>query len=248
MSDNLVVLTRDSTGNAAWRAQLERHGLSIYELPCIETTAATPTPEIEQAFDHIKDYSWLIFTSPTGVRYFLELAATMGLPLRSIAGTWIATVGLQTADALRSLGLPVTFVPSRQTAATLARELKKVKSRQILFLRTGLGATEPVEILRSRSAKVTDLTIYQTLPVTDPDPGFNQLIRDGDIGRLIFASPSAVHGFTQRVGDPVVLELARNTPAVAIGPTTAQAATAAGFRRLHTAAKPSVSAIMELLS
>lgn len=248
MSDNLVVLTRDNSGNAAWRPQLERHGLSIYELPCIETAAAEPTPEIEQAFDHIKNFSWLIFTSPTGVRYFLELAATMGLPLRSIAGTWIAAVGLQTADALRSLGLPVTFVPSRQTAATLARELKKVKSRHILFLRTGIGAGEPVEILRSRSAKVTDLAVYQTIPLTDPDPGFNQLMRDGDIGRLIFASPSAVHGFTRRVSDPVVLELALETPAVAIGPTTASAASESGFRRLHTAQKPSVSAIMELLS
>lgn len=248
MSDKLVVLTRHESGNAAWRPQLERHGLTIYELPCIETTVAEPTPEIEQAFERIKDYSWLIFTSPAGVSYFVELAAALGLPLRSIAGTWIAAVGHQTADTLRSLGLPVTFVPSRGTAATLARELKKVKSRHILFLRTSIGASDPIDILRSRSAKVTDLAVYQTVPITAPDPGFNQLLRDGDIGRLIFASPSAVHGFAQRVNDSVVFELALNLPTVAIGPTTAAAASEAGFRRLIAADKPSVSAIVDLLS
>ncbi|HEY2004613.1 MAG TPA: uroporphyrinogen-III synthase [Candidatus Saccharimonadia bacterium] len=248
MNSRLVVLTRDEAGNAVWRRQLEAHGLAIYGLPCIETAAAELTPDIERTFEHIRDYHWLVFSSAAGVRYFLELMSKLGLPLRALTGAWIAAVGTQTADAIRSLGLPVTFTPSRQTASTLAQELKRVKSRRILFLRTGIAADEPIAILRGRSADVTDLPIYQTLPREDPDPGFNQLVRDHEISHIVFASPSAVHGFGLRLADPIVLELAHDLPTVAIGPTTAQAAEQAGFRQLHVAARPSVSAILKLLS
>jgi len=245
----MVVLTRDEPGNAAWRRRLETHGLAIYELPCIVTAAADLTPNIEDTLSHIRDFNWLVFTSAAGVRYFLELMSGLGLPLRALTGAWIAAVGVQTADAIRSLGLPVTFTPSRGTAATLAQELKRVKSRRILFLRTSIGADEPIAILRGRSADVTDLPVYQTRPREDPDPGFYQLVRDRDISRLVFASPSAVQGFGLRLAtEPVVLELAHELPVVAIGPTTAAAAEAAGFRQLHVAEQPSVSAILELLS
>jgi uroporphyrinogen III methyltransferase/synthase len=242
---SLIVLTRDTTGNQAWRAQLERHGAGIYELPCLETLASSPTPDIQAAFDRIHEFSWLVFPNPTSVQYFMELATELGHGLRSFTGAWIAAHDHGTADVIKSLGLVVNFVPSRPDGAILGRELKRVKSRHILVVRSTPGEHPATSILRGRSSQVTDLPVFQTRPVTTPDLDFHDLIRAGHIAHIVFASPSSVVGFLHRVTDQVALELARTAPVVAIGEATVEALTQAGFRNVIVAEQPSVRSILQ---
>jgi uroporphyrinogen-III synthase len=247
-SDKFVTLTRDERGNRAWRASLEEKGIPVYELPCIETNLTPLTPAIQDTLSRFTDFHWVILTSAAGVRHFAQLVVNAGLGRRHLTSVWYAAVGAQTADAIKSLGLVVRFTPSEANASTLARELKQVKSRQILLLHTNIAPPEAADILRRRSANVTVLPIYQTVPVTAPDPGFNQLLRDGSIGHLVFASPSAVDGIQRRLADPVALELARDIPAIAFGPGIAAALGDAGFRDIRTTSGPSLSAVIEQLT
>jgi uroporphyrinogen III methyltransferase/synthase len=241
----MIVLTRDSAGNQAWRAQLERHGADVYELPCLETLAAAPNADIQEAFDRIHGFSWIIFPNPASVQYFMELANELGHGLRSFTGAWIAAHDHSTADVIKSLGLVVNFVPSRPDGAILGRELKKVKSRHVLVLRSTPGEHPAAPVLRSRASKVTELPVFQTRPVTTPDDDFHDHLRGGRVERIVFASPSAVVGFLHRVTDQVALELARLAPAVAIGTSTADALTQAGFRNVIVAEQPSVRTILQ---
>lgn len=248
MSDKFVVITRTSAGNQTWRPLLENKGRTVYDLPCIETTPTPLTPEIHDAFSRFGEFDWVIFTSAAGVQHFAQLAVDSGLNRRHLTSVWYAAVGPQTGDAIRSLGLGVAFTPSEANAATLARELKKVKSRRILLLHTSIAPPEAAQILRGRSATVTSLPIYRTTPIADPDAGFNQLLREGSVGHIVFASPSSVDGFTRRVADPVALELARDLPAIAIGESVAAELAAGGFRQIHISTRPSLEAVMEQLA
>jgi uroporphyrinogen III methyltransferase/synthase len=242
----VIVLTRDAAGNQAWRSQLERHGAGVYELPCLETLASTPTPEVQATFDRIHQFSWIIFPNPASVQYFMELANELGLGLRDFTGAWIATHDHGTADIVKSLGLVVNFVPSRPDGAILGRELKKVKSRHILVLRSSPGEHPATSVLRGRSSQVTELPVFQTRPVTAPDPDFHDHLRAGRVERIVFASPSSVVGFLHRVTDSVALELARLAPVIAIGKSTADALEQAGFRNVIVADQPSVRTILQM--
>jgi uroporphyrinogen III methyltransferase/synthase len=227
---------------------MQSRGLKVYHLPCIEIQPTPLSPEIQDALEQFTAYQWAVFTSAAGVKRFAELAVEAGLDRRKLTAAWYAAVGNQTADALKFLGLVVKFTPSESNAATLARELKRVKSRQILLLRTSIAPPEAADILRRRGAHVIDLPIYQTLPVTEPDPGFTQLLREGSVSGLVFASPSAVTGFVQRLSDPVALELARDIPSAAIGPTVAATLSGHDFRAVRTAPRPSLEAALEVLA
>lgn len=248
MPPKFIALTRDVTGNQLWGEIMQARGVPVYRLPCIEIQPSPLTPHIQAALERFASYQWAVFTSAMGVKRFAELAVEAGLDRRLLTAAWYAAVGHQTADALKSLGLVVRFTPSTANAATLARELKRVKSRQILLLRTSIAPPEAADILRGRGAHVIDLPIYQTLPVTDPDPGFAQLLREGSVGGLVFASPSAVDGFMHRLADPVALELARDVPSAALGPTVAAALSSHGFRAVRTAPRPSLEAALEVLA
>jgi uroporphyrinogen III methyltransferase/synthase len=244
MGERLVVLTRDAQGNRVWRRQLEAYGAPVYELECVEYGPAPLNNDIESALSRIKQYAWIIFTSPESVTYLLDHAAELGIGPRAFTSAWIATSNIQTADVLKSLGLVVHFMPSRPDAATLARELKRVKSRDHLVLRSSPSAGEPADTLRQRSGRVTDLRLYTAQPLGTPDPGLRQLLVDGDIAQLVFDSSEAIAGFTYRVADPVALAHARRLPAVAIGPGAAATLRHAGFTDVRPVTQATVRSLI----
>jgi uroporphyrinogen-III synthase len=188
----------------------------------------------------------VVFTSANGVRYFRELAAAAGADLKPLARTRIAAVGRSTAAAVKILGLGVALQPTRPTAAALARELPHIKNRRILLLRADIAPPEPADILRRRLADVTDLPVYGTVAVTDPDPAYEPLLTFGSVAAHVLASPSAVEGLTRRLTEPA-LARARAIPAVAAGPTTATALASAGFTDIRPADRPAIESITKVL-
>jgi uroporphyrinogen-III synthase len=151
-------------------------------------------------------------------------------------------LGDQTAAAAHALGLEVSFTPSQPNSQTLAAELPEAAGRLILILQANLADPAIAETLRARGAQTTNLTAYTTHPLSEPDPKAAQLLQANHIDAIIFASPSAVHGFARRLPDPAQ-QAARQIPAIAIGPSVAATLTQAGFNHVYTAAGPNLSAI-----
>jgi uroporphyrinogen III methyltransferase/synthase len=240
-----TVLTRDDTSNRAWRRQLEHHGAHIYELPCVHHVTADPTEDIAAMLERLYEYHWIVFADALSAQHFLDLVSRAGIGLRPLTGAWIATSDHATADMLKSLGLVVSFIPSRPDSVTLGREIKRIKSRRILLPHAG-PTTHTVlgDTLRRRSGDVSDLFVTRPAPRTDPDDSFMQLVRQKQVGQLVFASHSAVTGFIHRVSDPVTLELARELPAVAVGNTVRMALEQAYFRHIRHIDQPTAKAIL----
>lgn len=248
----LIVLTRSVAGNRAWRGHFEQRGASVYSFPTIEVQAVEPTPELVDVLQRIDEFDWVIFTSAMGPRFFKSIAERLDIDVSPERMPPIAVIGERTAAALKKLGYRVAFQPRVAASKNLARELgdfnkrKQIKGSSILLLRSEIATPELPKKLAALGGRVTDLAVYETLPVRGSDPEFEKLLERGKIDFLTFASPSAVRGFLGRV--PARLhKLALALPAITLGGYTASALSKAGFQDIQTAQKSSIQAMAAIM-
>jgi uroporphyrinogen-III synthase len=239
-----IVLTRDRSGNRRWAAGLGRHGLATFQAPMIKIVPATLTPEISGVLNQLASFDWLVFTSARGVGVLESLTRTTGILLDTAPP--VAVVGPATAAAARRAGFNVQFVAEPATAASLAAALTPIAGRRLLLARTSLASPEFAANLRTRGATVTELVVYHTHPLNQPNSALEQVIQDNQIRCFTFASTSAITGLTQSLNE-TSLNQARNLPAITLGAATAAAARTAGFHCIIQAPVPSIQGIVETM-
>lgn len=110
---------RDRAG--ALSQKLRALGAEVWEYPCIETVPLVPCPAMETALNNLKEYEWLVFTSPAGVEAFGNQMRTLGWDGRNLAGIRLAALGPGTARALSALGLRADYLPAVYDAAHLGQ-------------------------------------------------------------------------------------------------------------------------------
>ncbi len=220
-----IVLARSSAGNRELQARLS--GLGI-EAQCVESIRfADPADwgEVDAALRNAHGFDWVVFTSPRGASSFLKRLRRLGVSAKA-PGPKLAAIGPSTANVLRDSAMKVDFVPGRYLTSALAEELPEGLGRRVLLLRADIGEASLVTVLRRRGFEVTDLAIYRTISV--PESADPTLLAGARL--VVFASPSEVRGFRGRMGKVTFDQLATRATAACIGPVTAEAARAAGFR------------------
>jgi uroporphyrinogen-III synthase len=240
-----IVLTRDPDGNRRWAAELEQAGYTVCLAPMIHTEPLPLTEAARRTLQRLPEFDWLVLTSPRVVPALQSLmrAANMGAhPVPPVA-----TVGERTAEAVRAAGWRVKFVPRVANANALAAGLEPTRDQNILVARTTIATSGLGAALRARGATVTDLPVYSTTPVRSSVPQLEQSIADGCIAFVVFASPSAITGLGLSLA-PDNLARVRDLPVIAVGPTTAAAAAAMGFRHVEAAPEPTVRGLMEVIN
>ena len=241
-----MLVTRPAHQAAATVAALEAAGAAVVVEPLIRIEPpAHPGPLRKAAEDLLEGaYDWAVVTSPNGAAALADaVAQAAGGPPGAVwpVGEGPATevrarlcaVGPGTRRALESRGLVVHCVPERAEAAALPEALEHLgplADRRIL-LALGDRADDGLEAaLRARGARPVRVTAYRT--VDDPEAAGRAAARllEGAIDLVLVASPSQVGALAGALagrgadwGDGQVV-------AVAIGPTTARAARAAGWR------------------
>ena len=89
--------------------------------------------EIRPAQDPLPDFSacgWLVFTSPNGVKVFLDKMRQEKRDLRRLSDQKIAVIGPGTAEALQEAGLYADYMPDVYDAEHLARGLADVMEQE----------------------------------------------------------------------------------------------------------------------
>lgn len=171
---------------------------------------------------------WLVVTSATAVR------VVAGRVPRLPAGVRVACVGDATARAARQAGWPVDLVPDEESAAGLAAALP-TDAGPVLFPRSEIAATTLVDALRARGIAVSEVVAYRTVGtghdpiVLDPPPDA-VLVTSGSVARQVAARMTPL--------DP-------STHVACIGPSTADAARAAGLPVHVVAAARSAEALLD---
>ncbi|MCF7816787.1 MAG: uroporphyrinogen-III C-methyltransferase [Kiritimatiellales bacterium] len=165
------------------------------------------------------EYDWLVVTSPSSVRAFMELIHDQKIDYRTIPK--IMVCGRGTADEFAQYNLQVDAQPESDFSAEALIELAKATLKpddKILRVRSDKAGPQLAEALRSNGADVEDAILYDNERIDHGDlPGFDV---------VFFASASAVDSL---VGQWGTAALAGKTICV-IGKPTAQALEKHGLR------------------
>ena len=201
-----IVLTRQREANAPWREQLRELGLPVTVVPVLRFRPLPPPDLARAAWD------WILFTSPQGVRAFLAAGLSTGTAR-------LAALGGGTAAELAATVRPADL-PAGATGAELAGIFLTAVDAPAHVLLPGpvRRLPEPAAALRAAGHEVTELPLYETLPVPAAELPARPC-RPDDV--VFFCSPSAARAFADTWRD--------RPRCVAIGETTAAVTRAAGF-------------------
>ena len=180
----------------------------------------------------------MVFTSPTGVRIFMDWFLS-DHDIRALAGIRIAAIGEGSAKKLRQYGIRCNFVPTVYDGETLGRELaQEIRQEReahkdipaavrVLIPRAAIGSRELVEELEKvGDIEILDIPTYTTEYAAEGIVDAREQIENGEIHYAVFTSASTVRGFS------AVMEGAdlSRIKAVCIGRQTRAAAQAQGMQ------------------
>ena len=219
----LVTRPRDRAG--ALSQKLRALGAEVWEYPCIETVPLVPCPAMEASLENLKEYEWLVFTSPAGVEAFGSQMRKWNWDGRNLAGIRLAALGPGTARALSVLGLRSDYMPDVYDAAHLGQGLPA--RGRVLILRAAQGSPALTEALARRTIAYDDIAVYRTVLPAGPDAALAQALEKGTLSAVTFTSASTVRGFLQAAGARADLS---GLTALCIGHQTAAEARRYGLR------------------
>lgn len=189
------------------------------------------SPRALAAFSRLDPYDWIVFTSKHAVKFFFRELHARRAQLPTAAR--IAAVGPETARALEAAGVSAGFVPARFTAGDLFAGLPIVPGMRILYPCSARASRVPLRLVRSRGARVVTLPLYTTVALALSVRAKRELLAHS-YASLYAKSPSAIEGLLRQL-TARERAIVRAIPIACIGPTTAEAARAAGFTAISLA-------------
>ena len=117
----------------------------------------------DAAVPDLREYSWVVLTSPVGAELLIKELRSRRNDLRSLCGIKISAVGSATAEVLEAAGLYPDLVPGKYTAGALGEELCKKAGRtgKILILRAEKGTDALTDALAGYGIPFDDIRLYR---------------------------------------------------------------------------------------
>lgn len=219
-----ILVTRAKKQAGLLSRLLSEEGADVIEFPTIEITPPESWSELDRAIEDLGNYDWIVFTSVNGVLFFFERLKALKRDIRDLKGIKIATIGEQTAKAVRELGIHVDIVPEDFRAEGIVESFKSIniEGKKILIPRAKEAReTLPTE-LSKMGARVYIAQAYQTrIPQSlEFAEKINTLLLEKKIDVITFTSPSTVRNFLSILGNDKIALL--NSKIACIGPVTAE--------------------------
>lgn len=204
--------------------------------PVVRPLVQTAPPEDQDALGRelarLADggFDWLVVTSRSTVPVLPPVPGSVR----------VAAVGAATAGALRERGVPVDFVPTRQSAAGLVDEWP-LREGSALWPRALDARPTVAEGLRQHGMRVTEVVAYRTLPEVESRERLLDAVGDAPLDAVLVTSGSIAREVAR-------LGLPHDVRVIAIGDQTAEDCRRLGLRVAGIAAQPSAAALVEALS
>jgi len=238
LHDYRVLVTRPTEQGAVLADALSAAGAVPVMYPTIALGPPPSWQAFDEAFARLVTYAWVVFTSPSAVRFALQRHPALGAALADARAPRVAAVGAQTAGTLSSHGVPVALVPGEQRQEGLVAAFGALPAGTRVLFPQALGGRELLAAaLAAHGVDVDVVAISQptALPLPAPPPPFDA---------ATFASPSALRAFVAARGTAPL----QGKVVAVIGPTTAEAARVAGVTAQVVAPSPSVTALVQALA
>lgn len=242
LSGSKILVTRPKELASTMSDKLRGLGAEVVVLPAVRTEAISDNEKLQNAFKKIRDYAWIAFTSPTGVRIFFEEMEKAELDIRCLAGAKIAAVGTGTRKALKKHGILADLVPETYDGENLGKALAAVagKDEKILIPRASIGNHEIIDALDG--FMVDDIPTYDTISCPQEVVDVAAAVENGKVSCAVFTSSSSVKGFAQAYPEVDFTKLT----AACIGAQTCETAKRYGMI-CRTAEKATIDSLLELV-
>ena len=193
LSGARVAVTGTDGFAARLSVALRKQGAETVDLSFLETV---PT---EQPLPEISGFSWLVFTSPNGVRLFQKKMRQERRDLRGLAGKKIAVIGPGTGEALEESGLFYDLMPQIHDAAHLGAALaERMEGKErALLLRSELGSPALTRELSAAGREYQDFPLYELWAKPEQREEAFRRLREAQPDYLLFGSASGVRSFVE---------------------------------------------------
>ncbi|MFB6319445.1 uroporphyrinogen-III synthase [Saccharicrinis sp. FJH54] len=237
--EKVFISTRAEGNSEALKPLLSGSGYELLELPLIQTVPVEPDQGAGIIPDQLQSYSWLVFTSSNGVKYFFDRLKT-ALP----SGLKTAVIGDKTAEALKEYGTEPDFISNTKDSVQFAKQLKQqvLHTNDKVLWSTGKLADQKFTDELDGFCSVTRLDLYNTISTDFTDSRIKERVIQGHYKLILFYSPSAVHHFATLFKEDIEMKKVR---AACIGKVTAKACRSHGIEPLVIASEPKSETLIE---
>ncbi|MBR0399744.1 MAG: hydroxymethylbilane synthase [Mogibacterium sp.] len=242
-----AVVTRPKELSSGLAARLRAKGAEVIELPVIGIEPIADNAALDEAIVRLREgsYEWIVFTSPSGVKVFLE-ALMKECDLRALAGCKIAVIGRGSERELIRYGIRPDMIPSVYDGETLGKELAKLlrSGDRILIPRARIGnraLTAELEASDAADIEISDIASYETV-YKKPEWFDAGAVFANDNTYAVFTSASTVRGFVNACPD---MDMSC-VNAVCIGRQTAAEASKHGMR-VYISAEATLESLVQRL-
>lgn len=221
-----IMITRARAQASDLVEKLSSLGAECIEYPTIKITAPDDSKPLSDSINNIKNYSWLIFTSVNGVKYFFDELFKKGFDSRVLGHLKTAVIGPATRDELRKYGINSDIIPKSYRAESVVEAFENIdiKGKKILIPRAMEARAVLPQELRKMGAEVDEITAYKTIPVSDKKEELLNEFINSDIDLVTFTSSSTVKNFRGMFTDDEFKEISGKFKTASIGPITGKTA------------------------
>ena len=238
-----VAVTRPRDRATTLSDRLRDLGAQVIEMPTIKTVAIENNTKLDEAIDNIENYDWITFTSPAGVKVFMQALHGKKKDVRALYRAKISVLGTGTGKELEKYGLFADLMPKTYDGDSLGQAMAQAvkPNEKVLIPRASKGNMNLVQEIKSvPGVEVNDLAIYDTVydeSTVDVEAEFTQ-----HNTMAVFTSASTVRGFAA-VAKNVDLT---TVTALCIGKQTAAQAQSYGMK-IHIADSATIDALVDLV-
>ncbi|MGH8012674.1 MAG: uroporphyrinogen-III synthase, partial [Candidatus Binataceae bacterium] len=239
-----IVITRAAGNASALADRLRALGAEAVEFPTIESGPPDAYDKLDDALGRVSSFDWIIFTSATGVEYFVARIRMLERDIRELADAAIAAIGPATAARIRSHGLKVAAIPREFRAEAIIDAIGEgnIVGARILIPRAQVAREIlPSQLVAKGASEVVVAPAYKTVMPASPNlPHIRALVASGGIDMVTFTSSSTASNFHQMVGGT-------GLKAAAIGPITAASAQRLGYNVVACPTDYTVDGLIEAI-
>lgn len=237
-----ILITRPKETANEMVDKLRKLGAEVVELPAIQIISMKNNPKLDKAFDNIKDFGWIVLTSPVGVRELFSYMCERKIDIRKLSHLKIGAIGSGTEKELNRYGLYADVIPESFDGASLGKAIAKVavKNERILIPRSAQGNKEIIEELKD--FEVHDIASYDIMPYKQDVIDIERELNEGRFDCITFTSSSSVKAFMESYPNVA----ASGIEAICIGEKTMSAALQYGFNCV-AAKRASVDSMVETI-
>ncbi|MCL4476235.1 MAG: uroporphyrinogen-III C-methyltransferase [Nitrospirae bacterium] len=247
MFGHRVLVTREhSTGFEP----LEELGAEIIEFPTIEIVPPENYDELDAAIEKIGSYTWIIFTSANGVKYFLKRFFEREGDIRDLKGIKLCAIGTKTAAEIKEYGMKVDLIPEAFRGEGLIEAfIKEVRSQgsgvqnadplhvtryalrglKMLMPRAEVAREVFPEKVRELGGEIDVPVAYRAVKPELHGRRLKRFLKEGRITIATFTSAATFNNFIEMIGSDA-FDLLKGVSIAVIGPVTAKAIEKAGLK------------------